>query len=357
MTGADVSVLLPVRNGAATLPEAIASLRDQTLEALDIVVVDDGSTDQTPGVLSEWAATDDRVRIVTRAAGGIVEALEAGRAEARGRYLARMDADDIAHPERLARQLAFLEARDDLVGCGCLVEYFPPEAVRDGARRYEAWINAAVTSDEIDRALLVECPLAHPTFFMRAEAVDAVGGYRDVGWPEDYDLLLRLRRRGGRFGKVPERLLRWREGEGRLSRTHPRYAPEAFLACKVDHLVRSVLRRPGANASSPHPALARPGPNASDLRDVVIWGAGPVGKAFSRALSAAGVAVVAFVELDPRKIGQEIHGARVLSTDEALELRDAYHLGAVGQEGARGRIEGALEAAGFTVLEDFVAVA
>ena len=273
---------------------------------------------------------------------GIVDALERARVRARGRFLARMDADDIAHRDRLAQQLDLMEARTDLVGCGCLVEYFPPDRVRDGARRYERWINQAVTREEIDRALFVECPLAHPTFFLRADSVAAVGGYRDVGWPEDYDLLLRLWAAGGRFEKVPEVLLSWREGAGRLSRTHDRYGPDRFLACKVHHLIRTVL------------APERPPPGG---RPVVIWGAGPVGKALSRALQGEGVELRAFVDLDPRKIGQEIHGAPVLATEDGLSLRDAYHLGAVGQEGARERIEGLLRGAGLEPMEDFVAMA
>ncbi|NIP83227.1 MAG: glycosyltransferase, partial [Gemmatimonadetes bacterium] len=191
---------------------------------------------------------------------GIVAALERARAAARGRYLARMDADDVATPRRLEAQLALMGDRPGLVACGCGVEYFPREALRDGALRYEAWINSCVTEEEIERAIFVECPLAHPTLFARADAIAAVGGYRDAGWPEDYDLVLRLWAAGGRLGKVPDVLLRWREGPGRLSRTDPRYAPDAFLACKVHHLRRTLLR-------------GRAG--------VVIWGAGPVGKALS----------------------------------------------------------------------------
>ncbi len=331
-----MSVLLPVRDGARSLHGAIESIVSQSLGDLELIVVDDGSTDDTPGTLDEWAGRDPRVRVFRQPALGIVAALEAGRARAVGRYLARMDADDVSLPGRLEAQLRLLERRDDLVGCGCGVEYFPNEVVRDGARRYEAWINGVVSPEQIERALFVECPLAHPTFFLRAEAVAAVGGYRAVAWPEDYDLVLRLWAAGGRFGKVPETLLRWREAPARLSRTHARYSPEAFLACKVHHLTRTLLRKG---------------------RPVVIWGAGPVGKALSRALRSAGVGLEAFVELDPRKIGQEIHGAPVVDTASGLAMRGPLHLAAVGQEGARERIVALLEGAGLAPLREFVPVA
>ena len=334
--GPVVSVLLPVRDGAQHLAEAVASLEAQTLEDFEVLAVDDGSTDATPAMLADWASRDPRVRIVRQEATGIVEALESGRARARGVYLARMDADDVCAPTRLAEQLALMESSPHLVGCGCRVEYFPPEAVRDGALRYQAWLNTTLTPEEIEREIFVECPLAHPTFFLRADAVECIGGYRDPGWPEDYDLLLRLWANGGRFARAPATLLRWRERPGRLSRTHPRYAPGAFLACKVHHLHETLLR---------------------EKDGVVVWGAGPVGKAAARALQGAGERVRAFVEVDPRKIGQDIHGAPVLGTEEGCRIEGALHLGAVGQPGARDRIRDVLRAAGRSELTDFVAIA
>jgi hypothetical protein len=247
-----------------------------------------------------------------------------------------MDADDVARPTRLERQLELMESTPALTGCGCGVEYFPEDRVRAGARRYERWINAAVTPDQIEQALFVECPIPHPTFFLRADRVAAVGGYRDPGWPEDYDLVLRLWMAGGRFGKVPEPLLRWREGATRLSRRHPRYAPDAFRRCKADYLSRTFL---------------------AEGRTAVIWGAGPVGKGLSRALATAGSRIEAFVDVDPRKVGQEIHGVPVLAPREALLRKGPLHLAAVGKGRGRAAIRALLEHAGMRVLADFLEAA
>lgn len=327
---------MPVRDGEPHLDEAIASISAQTLRDFEVVVVDDGSTDGTPRRLAAWAAEDPRVRVLGLPPTGIVGALEAARAAARGRYLARMDADDVAEPARFEAQLTFMDRHPGLAGCGCLVRYFPETAVRDGARRYQRWLNALVTPEEIRGAMYVECALAHPTFFLRAEAVSQVGGYLDRGWPEDWDLILRLHQAGYDLGKVPEQLHRWRERPERLSRVDPRYSPRAFRACRVHHL--------------------RLGPLAGG-RETVIWGAGPVGKALSRALRRAGTPVAAFVELDPRKIGQEIHGAPVLTTVEGVRLRGPLHLAAVGQKGARKAISATLVEAGLRAGDDFVTVA
>jgi len=325
-----------VRDGAAHLGEAAASLEAQTEGDFEVVAVDDGSADATPAILEEWAARDRRVRVVRQAPTGIVGALERARREARGAYLARMDADDVCEPRRLEAQRALLDAEPGLAGCGTRIRYFPRQGLGDGARRYEAWLNGASTPAEVAREVFVECPLAHPTFFLRAESVAAAGGYVERGWPEDYDLVLRLWAAGSRLANVPEVLLAWREGSGRLSRTHGAYAPEAFLACKVHYLRATLL--PGR-------------------RGTAVWGAGPVGKAFARALLEAGVPVAAFVEVDPRKIGQEIHGAPVLDTPAGLALEGVLHLAAVGQPGVRSELRRILSGAGLTEMRDFVAVA
>jgi hypothetical protein len=318
------------------LLEAAASLAAQTFADFEVIAVDDGSTDDSADALADWSARDPRVRVLRQRALGLVPALEAARAVARGRYLARMDADDVAGAGRLARQADLMDREQDLGVCGTHARYFPPEVVRDGARRYEAWLNGMHGPSDLERDLFVECPLAHPTFFMRAAAVAGVGGYTDRGWPEDYDLLLRLWAAGHGLGVVPEALHGWREGPRRHSRTHPAYAPEAFRRCKVHYLTRTRLR---------------------SARGVVIWGAGPTGKAFGRALLSAGCPVVAWVDLDPRKLGQEIHGAPVVPPSSVPRFAGHPVLIAVGQPGARTEVREALAEMGLEDPDAAIAVA
>mgnify|MGYP002884529893 FL=1 len=331
-----VSVILPVRDARPYLDAAIVSLLSQTLEDFELIAVDDGSVDGSRHALGTWAKKDSRVKVFSHKPMGIVATLERARVEASGRYMARMDADDVAEPRRLEQQLEMLEADPSLAGCGTGVTYFPAEVVRDGARRYQTWINGLVSPEDIAREIFVECPLAHPTFFFRSNIIDAVGGYLDQGWPEDYDLLLRLWAKGYRLGKVPDQLLRWREHADRLSRTDGRYSPASFLACKAHYLQRTLLR---------------------GMDGTVIWGAGPVGKAVARALLDVGAVVLAFVDLDPRKLGQEIYGAPVIDTESGLRMRGCLHLAAVGQEGARQLLRTTLGEAGLRELVDFAAVA
>lgn len=331
-----LSVLLPVRDGEDVVGQALRSITRQTFADFEILVVDDGSTDRTGEILRALAEEDTRIRVFHREAGGIVSALEFARSRAGGRYLARMDGDDGAFSQRFQLQMDLMGSDPGLALCGAGVAYFPRENIREGALRYESWINGLVSHGDLVRDLFVECPVPHPTFMMRADLLDLVGGYRDVGWAEDYDLLLRLWEGGGRFGKVPEVLLRWRDGPKRLSRTHPAYTPEAFRRCKVHFLLRTHLRRKAG---------------------VVVWGAGPVGKAFARELKAQGGTLLAFVDMDPRKLGQEIHGVRVLRPADALRIPQAFSVAAVGKVGVREEIRGALKEAGKLECRDFVAVA
>lgn len=331
-----ISVLMPVRDEEAHLDEAIASVVEQSFADFELILVDDGSADGTAEILSSWVRQDPRIRTIRQEPRGIVAALEAARAIARGRFLARMDGDDLSLPDRFEKQLSLMRSEPEFVVCGSGIEYFPAPLVRDGARRYAKWINATVTPQQIATEIFIECPLPHPTLFLRADALDEIGGYRDRGWPEDYDLVLRLWRAGGKLGKVPETLLRWREGSHRLSRVDSRYSASAFRRCKVHYLKSTLLK---------------------GRQGVVVWGAGPVGKALSKDLRAEGARLVAFVEVDPRKIGQEIHGVPVIGAEDAVGMDGVLHLAAVGQEGARDRIREVCSGAGLSELEDFVAIA
>src|SRR5690606_6294082 len=123
-----------------------------------------------------WASRNHRVRIVTQEHRGIVAALQAAAGAAQGAVIARMDADDIAHPRRFERQLALMDGAAGVDVCGSGVRYFPRSHVRDGAARYERWLNDLVSHDDIVRNIFVECPIAHPTLMVRRALLDVAGG-------------------------------------------------------------------------------------------------------------------------------------------------------------------------------------
>lgn len=308
-----VSVLLPARNAAGTLLPALRSILRQTFRDLELVAVDDGSTDGTAAILEEVARTDRRVRIVSGPGRGIVAALEAGRARCSGELLARMDADDVAHPRRIEEQVALLDADPSLAGVGCNVALFPRREGREGMRLYVEWLNGLVEPEAVFRERFVESPLVHPAAILRVEAIEAAGGYVERGWPEDYDLWLTLLGGGARLANLPAVRLFWRDHAGRSTRTDPRCGKDRHLALKAHHLARGPLA--GGTCR--------------------IWGAGKTGRALARALSLHGVEVEGWIDVDAAKIGRRIRGAPVVGPDELGGRDGPPLLVAVAARGAR----------------------
>jgi glycosyltransferase involved in cell wall biosynthesis len=331
-----VSVLLPVRDAQRTLVECLRSLSLQTQEDHEVIAVDDGSSDRTLEILRAFASGDSRLRVLATPPRGIAPALNAALSLARGDLVARMDADDFAHPERLRIQAARLreDPRTEVLGCRVRLRSSPGQK-NAGMGRYVSWLNGLLDHESIVRDIFVESPLAHPSVMMRTPTLRDLGGYREFSGPEDYDLWLRAHARGLRFAKVKEVLVSWRDSPERLSRNDPRYGHEPFLLAKLSALEAGLLK-------------AR--------RGVVLWGAGPIGKGWSRALRGRGHLVLAFVEVDPRKIGRTIHGVPVLGVGEA-SCPGALHLAAVGRPGARDLIRREARRLGLIEGTDIVAVA
>jgi glycosyltransferase involved in cell wall biosynthesis len=328
-----VSVLLPARNAAGTIAAALASLRRQTLPAWECVVVDDGSRDGTGRVVT--ALGDARIRVVPGPAAGIAAALTTGLAACRAPYVARMDADDVMRRDRLERQLAALDADQTLAAVGARVRIFPRAGLRDGWRAYERWLNAIDTPARVRAEAFVENPIVHPTLCARREVL-ATHGWRARGWPEDYDLVLRMLAAGCRLAVVPARLLAWRDHPGRLTRTHSDYALERIIALKAHHLAAGFLA-------------------AHD--QYVLWGHGDTGRALRRALAALGKTPSHIVELHPGRLGQTIHGAPVVAPEALAHSPDAPVVASVAGVEARTQIRAFLDRLGRHETRDYVCAA
>jgi len=330
-----ISILMPVRNEERYLQAALDSLYRQTLADWELVVVDDGSLDATPGILARAARSDARVRVIRCSGAGLVAALNEGLRACRAPLLARMDGDDICHPRRLALQAAYLEAHPGtgLVACG--FRHFPRASLKRGMLAYEQWQNSLGDHDQIIRDLYVESPFVHPGILTRREVVVGLGGYRDCGWPEDYDLWLRMAAAGIQFARLTAVLLFWRDHPERATRTMDEYAALAMRRCKLHHLRCGFLK---------------------GVTELVIAGAGLEARAWQRLLLAEGVAVSAWLDIDPRKIGRTLHGAPVLRPED-LELGGSKMITAIGLRGAREQFRLNAAKLGWQEGVDFVSVA
>ena len=305
---------MPFRNAAATLPECIASIAAQTVRGFEVIAIDDRSEDESAAL-----CRDAGYRVIS--ASGLVNALNAGLDAASGTYIARMDADDVMHPDRLAAQLELIEQGFDLVATQ--VEMFPH--IRAGYREYLRWQNAVITPEEIDANLYVESPFAHPSVVFRKGP-----RYADGPFPEDYELWLRMHAAGARMAKVPRVLLRWRESESRASRVDARYSREAFERLRASYLAKD--------------------PRVSTANELVIWGAGTLARRRVRMMN---INPAAFVDVDPKKIGKSIDGAPVHHY-EWLRGHNSFVLIFVTNHHARDEVRAQLEAWGYAAGRDFL---
>lgn len=334
-------MLLPARDAAATLARAIASIRAQTFPDWELLVVDDGSADGSVELLGALARVEPRLRVLRRPREGLVSALNAGLAAARGELIARMDADDEALPDRLAEQVAWLDGPAGRA-CGlvsCLVEHAGDAAAQAGYARHVAWLNDLLTPEAMALRRFVDAPVAHPSVLFRRELVARHGGYRAGDFPEDHELWLRWMDAGVAFGKVPRVLLRWHDLPGRLSRRDARYAPEAFFRLKAEWIARWLRARP-VLAALP----------------LLVWGAGRPTRLRAAALAAHGLRVTAYIDVDPAKITPALGGSGppVLAPTALPPPREAFVLAYVSSPGARDLIAADLTALGWTEGRDFL---
>lgn len=214
MSAPAVSVIMAAYNGAALIGETIACLRAQTFADFELVVVDDGSTDDTVAVLQ--AFDDPRIRVIAAECNqGPVLARNRALAEARGRYIAALDHDDLCRPERLARQVAYLDAHPEIVLLGTSAS-----VLRDG-RLHPSALPAVTTPFVVEWLLRIMNPLVWSTVMLRADAARRLDPFTrpDILYAEDFDLYHRIAGHG-RIARLDDDLLTYRSHSGSISRRH-----------------------------------------------------------------------------------------------------------------------------------------
>lgn len=228
-TNPRISCLLPVYNGEEFLVEAVRSILSQTYADFELVIVDDGSSDSSPEILSALAAEDSRIQVVRRENGGIVAALNTGLAACRGEYVARMDADDIALPDRFQFQLDYLDAHPGCVLVGGVAQSLQSDGSFGGRTTGGRHLRTDLSAFPPKIAVSM-----HPLIMVRREALLALGGYRSA-FPhaEDYDLFIRLSKLGG-IDNPDKELLIYRRHEGAISIKHLEAQERSAALAEVD---------------------------------------------------------------------------------------------------------------------------
>lgn len=335
MVSPQISILLPAFNAQRTLHAALLSVQRQSESAWECIIVDDGSSDATRAIAEAFAQREPRMRVLGAPHQGLVGALQLGLAACHAPLIARFDADDLMSRQRLALQSGALAQAPQLAAVGCHIRLFPRAALRERRLAYENWLRAIQSPQDVAREAFIECPIVHPTLLIRREVLQGLG-YRQCGWPEDYDLVLRLLAGGYSIGVVAQRLLHWRDGASRLSRTSPEYSIAAFVECKAEFLASGFLARG---------------------ERYILWGYGDTGKALADALARRGKHPACIIELHPRRLGQLIRGVRVVAPAALPSLPALPLIVSVAGLTPRTEIRAELQRMGFRELQDFVCAA
>ncbi len=331
-----VSIILPVRNAAMTLPACLHSINRQTLTDYEVLAIDDGSDDESADLIATAAARDRRIVLVRAGRIGLPAALNLGLDLARSPIVARMDADDVMHPARLEAQYAALMAHPELALIASRVVAFPQRLVKAGYREYLRWQNRVITPADVTAEIYVESPFAHPSVMFRRQIAQELGGYTREHYPEDYELWLRMHEAGLAMAKVPRNLLGWRERPDRASRSDPRYERTVFDELRARFLARDPRLHTG--------------------RPLVYWGAGRVTRQRARRLIERGFPPTAWIDIDPAKIGQTINGAPVHPPQWLDRQPRPFVLVYVTNHGARDLIAGWLREMGYQPGRDYLGV-
>ena len=284
----EVSVIFPYFNAENTMEAAVESILNQTFSSFELLLVNNNSHDKSYFIALALAKKDGRIRLLHETKQGVDHAMNCGLENSRGQFIARMDADDISHPERLEKQVRFLEENPETGLVGSYVEYVSHSSGTDGFMRFVNWVNSFYTSEEIELFRFVEIPVVNPTILFRRELYEKLGGCRQGDFPEDFEMQLRFLDAGMKMAKLPEPLLEWHDYSTRLTRSDERYTTEAFFRIKAKYFKK------WSEQNNPfHP-------------DIWVWGAGRKTRQRAKLLENEGLKIHGFIDIVKGKTTQKI---------------------------------------------------
>jgi glycosyltransferase involved in cell wall biosynthesis len=329
-----VSVILPFFNAVKTLERALMSVRNQELDDFECIMVDNNSSDGSREIAESWTEKDPRFRLLGEYRQGVMFASNRGCEAAEGAYLARMDADDRALPNRLRLQADFLDRNPEYGAVAGLALHVGEPGSTEGFRRFVEWSNSLVTCEEIYHRRFIEAPIINPTAMWRRTTMEAHGLYHSGDFPEDYEMWLRWLHQGVRIAKVPEVVLEWHDSEERLTRTHSIYSDSAFYRVKSRYLAKWL-----ADHNPFHP-------------EVWVWGASRISRRRARILEGHGIRIRLYVDT---KHGRQLD-KKVVFYQDLPDSGNSFVLTYIRQMDNREKIQAFLEGKGYREGIDYLLV-
>ncbi len=329
-----VSVVLPFFNACSTLLRAADSILGQELPDWECIMVDNNSTDGSREIALSMVKRDSRFTLIEEPRQGVMFASNKGCDAARGAYIARMDADDVALSCRLSLQCDFLDRNPEYGAVAGLVNHVGDPETTGGFSRFVEWSNSVISYDEIFHRRFIEAPIVNPTAMWRRQTMEQFGLYLSGDFPEDYEMWLRWLDRGVKIAKVPEVVLDWHDSQGRLTRTHPIYSDRAFYEIKSRYLAKWL------SAHNPY----RP--------KVWVWGASRISRRRAKILEQHGVSIDAYIDTKrSRQLEQQI-----IYYEDLPTAGEGFILTYIRQMDNRGKIQTFLGERGYVEGKDYLLV-
>lgn len=331
----EVSVILPFYNAEETLNRAIDSIAQQSLINFECILIDNNSTDNSTKIAKRWIKKDSRFKLVFENRMGVVFASNTGSKVAKGKFIARMDADDYSHSKRLELQSQFLKANKTYGAVCSLVKYIKHGVNTDGFKIYVDWVNSVRDFNKIFLKRFIESPIVNPSAMWRKSTSNNYGMYQSGNFPEDYEMWLRWLDKGVKIAKLNEYLLDWHDSEKRLTRTHEAYSDLAFFDIKSKYLVSELQK-----INRFHPK-------------VIVWGASKTSRKRSALLANYGIEIESYIDVKrTRKLDRDVIYYEDLpkpGKSFVLVYMKVLHL--------RTRIQDYLEQAGYREGKDYLLLA
>ena len=329
-----ISVILPFYNAEATLDRSIRSIGMQDLADFECLLVNNNSNDDSLKIAGQWAERDPRFRICNETRQGVMFASNRGARESCGEYLARMDADDVASPDRLSLQAAFLDSRPEYGAVAGRVRHVGDPEQTEGFRRFVEWSNSLCSYEDIFNRRFIEAPIVNPSAMWRRSTMDRHGMYLHGDFPEDYEMWLRWLDAGVKIAKLKETVLEWHDSDRRLTRTDPIYSDRSFYEIKSRYLAKWLT------ANNPyHP-------------EVAVWGASRISRRRARILEQHGIRISTYIDT---KKGRQIE-RKITYYEDLPPAGQLFILTYIRQMDNRERIQGFLEGRGYREGKDYLLV-
>ena len=322
---------MPFKNTALFLEECLTSIQRQSHENWELIAVDDGSTDHSFSIVKKYADIDDRIHVFKNNGIGIIKALQLAYSKSTGKYVTRMDSDDIMPYFKLTSMRNQLRKHGrGHIALG-LVKYFSNFGISDGYYKYERWLNKLTQQGNNFKEIYKECVIPSPCWMVHKLDFDLCGAFNSNVYPEDYDLAFRFYEHGLTCLKTDKVLHYWRDYSERTSRTHEHYSDNRFLDLKMHYFIKLHL---------------------DTTKTQVLWGAGTKGKFMARKLQKAGANFI-WICNNPKKWNKKIYGHELKKVESIDGLFNVQHLISIAEPTAQTDIQKIMDIKQLESLKDY----